>query len=178
MYDIVFWEMGLQLPFSDFQMVIFWHLRLAPSELHSNGVTFMRGFEIVYNCLKIGAIIPLFFYCFHLQKRKVDGKWRWVALKQGNMKLFKAYLEFVWHFKDKYILVQPFSSRAMLSVFRATPEYDENGAPVLNELGEHVSKLVYKFPFQWTRKHFDNKLGSYIWKEGELGDEDQRASLF
>ena len=65
----------------------------------------MRAFNTVYDYLKIGATIPLFLYCFHLQRSKIDGKWGWVTLKQDNGKLFKAYLEFVCHFKDKYILV-------------------------------------------------------------------------
>ena len=63
----------------------------------------------------------------------------------------------------------------MLNVFRTALVYDENGAPVLDELGEHVNKMVYKFPFQWTRKHFDNKLGPYVWKEGKLGVKDQMS---
>ena len=66
MYDIVFREMGLRLPFSDFEVAIFRHLRLAPSQLHRNGITFMRAFEIVCDHLKIGATIQLFFYCFHI----------------------------------------------------------------------------------------------------------------
>ena len=105
MYDIVFREMGLRLPFSNFEVAVFRHLHMAPSQLHPNGIAFVRAFETVYDHMKIGATIPLFFYCFHIQRSKVDGKWGWVSLKQGNGKLFKAYLESVHHFKDKYILV-------------------------------------------------------------------------
>ena len=35
-YDIVFREMGIRLPFSDFEVAVFRHLRLAPSQLHLN----------------------------------------------------------------------------------------------------------------------------------------------
>ena len=66
MYDIVFWEMGLQLPFSDFEVAVFKHLHVAPSQIHLNGIMFMRAFEIVCDYLKIGSTIPLFLYCFHL----------------------------------------------------------------------------------------------------------------
>ena len=83
-------------------------------------------------------------------------------MKQGNGKLFKAYLESVFHFKGKYILVQPSSSMVMLNVFRAMPVHNKNGTPPLNVLGDPVVKLVYKFVFQWMRKHFDSELGSYV----------------
>ena len=148
MYDIVFREMGLRLPFSNFEVSVFRNLRIAPCQLHPNDIAFMRVFEIVCDHLKIGATIPLFFYVFHLQRSKVNGKWGWVSLKQGNGKLFKAYLEYVCHFKDKYILVQPSSTKAMLNVFRTAPSLNVDGTPRLNELGEHAAELVYKFPFQ------------------------------
>ena len=163
MYDIVFREMGLRLPFSDFEVVVFRHLRVAPSQLHPNGIAFMRAFEIVCDHLKIGATIPLFFYCSPLQRSKVNGKWGWISLKQCNGKLFKAYLESVRHFKDKYLLVQPSLTKAMLNVFRISPSLNEDNNSRLNELGEPIVKLVYKFPFQWTRKHFESELASYVW---------------
>ena len=47
MYDIVFREMRLRLPFSDFEVAVFRYLYVAPSQLHPNGIVFMRAFEIV-----------------------------------------------------------------------------------------------------------------------------------
>ena len=105
MYDIVFREMGLRLRFSDFEVAVFRHLRVAPFQLHLNGIAFMRVFEIVCDYLKIWAIIPLLFYCFHLQRSKVNDLYGRVTLKWANVKLFKAYLESVRFFKDKYVLV-------------------------------------------------------------------------
>ena len=105
--------------------------------------------------LKIGATIPLFFYCFHIQRSRTDGKWGWVSLKQGNRKLFKAYLESVRYFKDKYILVQPSSMKAMLRVFRTKPSLNKDGTPRVNELREPTAMLICKFPFQWTSRHFE-----------------------
>ena len=57
MYDIVFHVMGLRLPFSDFEVAVFKHLRLAPFQLNPNDIAFMRAFEIVCDHLKIGATI-------------------------------------------------------------------------------------------------------------------------
>ena len=74
MYDIMFWEMGLRLPFSDFGVAVFRHLRVAPSQLHPNNITFIQAFEMVYDYLKIWATILLFFYCFHLQRSKINDK--------------------------------------------------------------------------------------------------------
>ena len=98
-------------------------------------------------------------------------------MKQGNNKLFKSYLEFVRHFKDKYILVQPSSSKVMLNVFRTVPVCKEDGTPRLNELGDPMVKMFYKLSFQWMRKHFDNKLGSYIWRKGSSASRTKRVSL-
>ena len=106
----------------------------------------------------------MFFHCFHLQRSKVDRKWGWVSLNQGNGKLFKAYLEFIRHLKDKYILVQPSLTKVTLNVFRTASVQNKDGTPRMNELGEPIVKLVYRFPFQWTRKHFDSELGSYVWR--------------
>ena len=78
-------------------------------------------------------------------------------------------------FKDKYVLVQPILGRAVLNVFQVAPKYNEDRAPVWNDLGEHLTKLVCNFPFQWTKKHFDRKLETYVWKEGQLGNEDQTS---
>ena len=76
--------------------------------------------------------------------------------------LFKAYLESVQSFKDKYTPVQPVSDMAMMNVFRLASAYDDDEAPILNEQGEHQNKLVCKFPFQRTRKHFGSKLNTYV----------------
>ena len=122
--------------------------------------------------VKIGATVPLFFYYFHIQVSRTDGQWGWVSLKQGNRKLFKAYLEYVRHFKDKYILVQPTPSKAILNVFRSRTSLNGDGTPRFNELGEPTATLVAKFPFQWTSRNLEKELGSYVWREGELGGED------
>ena len=66
MYEIVFRDLGLTLPFSDFQAGVFCHLNMAPSQLHPNSISFLRAFELTCRFLRIGATIPLFFRVFHL----------------------------------------------------------------------------------------------------------------
>ena len=68
MYEVVFIDLELCLPFSDFQMGVFNHLNLTPSKLHLNAITFTRTFEITRRFLRIRATIPLFFRVFHLQQ--------------------------------------------------------------------------------------------------------------
>ena len=82
-FDIWFRELGFRLPFTDLQVGIFDHLRLAPSQLHPNVIAFIRAFEIVCEYLKIGVTLPLFFHIFCLQRSsdKLDGVvwWSWVS---------------------------------------------------------------------------------------------------
>ena len=67
MYEYVFKEMRLRLPFSDFQIAVFNHLELSPSQLHPNSFGLIKAFELTCEYLKIGATIHLFLYIFHLQ---------------------------------------------------------------------------------------------------------------
>ena len=68
--------------------------------------------------------------------------------------------------------MQPTSKKALLNVFRCQPSLNKDGTPRINELGEPTTMMVAKFLFQWTSRHFEKELGSYVWREGELGDED------
>ena len=68
MYEIVFKDLGLRLPFNDFQVGVFNHLNLAPLQLHPNAIAFLRAFELTCRFLRIGVTIPLFFRVFHLQR--------------------------------------------------------------------------------------------------------------
>ena len=74
MYEIIFRDLGLRLPFNDFQVEVFNHLNLAPSQIHPNAIAFLRAFELTCRFLRIGATIPLFFRVFHLQRQSRGGK--------------------------------------------------------------------------------------------------------
>ena len=66
MYEIVFKDLGLWLPFNDFQVGMFNYLNLAPSQIHPNAIAFIQAFKLTCLFLRIGAMIPLFFRVFHL----------------------------------------------------------------------------------------------------------------
>ncbi|MCI31494.1 hypothetical protein A2U01_0052706, partial [Trifolium medium] len=88
MYEIAFKEMGYRLPFSKFEMSVFHHLDLAPSQLYPNSLAFILAFEIVAEYLEITPTIPPFSYTFHLQrsssKKGEPTKHGWVSLKQKH----------------------------------------------------------------------------------------------
>ena len=60
MYEILFRDLGLRLPFTDLQAAVFEHLHLAPSQLHPNSIAFLWAFEIVCEYLKIEDTTPCF----------------------------------------------------------------------------------------------------------------------
>ena len=70
------------------------------------------------------------------------------------------------------MLIQPVSQRALLSIFRVAPTFDEEGAPIRTEEGKHANKLVPKFPFHWTYTHYERGINVYVWKKEHLGTED------
>ena len=80
--------------------------------------------------------------------------------------MFKAYLELVRDFKGRYVLVRTVSGKALMNIFMSVPLAGETGGPVLNEEGNLVAKLVLKFHFHWSRKHYTQGIDHYIWKKG------------
>lgn len=74
MYEIVFYNLGLRLSFSELQVTVLDLLSLAPSHMRPSSIDFLWEFKIVCKYLEIGATLPLFFYYFHLQVRVSDGQ--------------------------------------------------------------------------------------------------------
>ena len=66
MYEIIFKYLRLRFSLNDFQVGVFHHLNLAPSQLHPNAIAFLRAFKLTCRFLRIRATIPLFFRVFHL----------------------------------------------------------------------------------------------------------------
>ncbi|RHN41217.1 hypothetical protein MtrunA17_Chr8g0363711 [Medicago truncatula] len=61
MYEVVFKDMGFQLPFSEFQREVLRWTKLSPSQIHPNSYAFMRAFELMCNYLCLPASKNVFF---------------------------------------------------------------------------------------------------------------------
>ncbi|RDX84727.1 hypothetical protein CR513_34178, partial [Mucuna pruriens] len=77
MYETVFRDLGVILPFNDFIAGVVWILGVAPSQLHSNSWAAMQAFRVICHALSIhpSALVFLNFYSVHLGK-----KVGWVSL--------------------------------------------------------------------------------------------------
>jgi len=63
-YEVVFKDMGFQLPFSDFQREVLCWTKLSPSQIHPNSYAFMKAFELVCQYLGIPPlknVTPVYF---------------------------------------------------------------------------------------------------------------------
>ncbi|KAL5058119.1 hypothetical protein RYX36_029723, partial [Vicia faba] len=175
MYEIMFRDLGLKLPFSDFQAGVFCHLNLAPSQLHPNSIAFLLAFELTCRFLRIGAKIPLFFRVFHLQRQSRGGRHSKVSLKHSK-RLFKMYMDLVRGFKDKWYVLQPVTHTALDSLFEAeTAVVDEDGEPPMDVEGRPAVGRVSKFPIHWFSGHYDHGTGYYHTPAGSMSAEDEEA---
>ncbi|GAU35133.1 hypothetical protein TSUD_394580 [Trifolium subterraneum] len=171
MYQIAFKHMGYRLPFGDFEVTVFRHLHLTPSQLHPNSLAFIRAFEMTTVYLGFLPTIPLFFHAFHLQRSRPKGdaekKFSWVSLKQ-SVKLFEIFLEFVRGFKDSYIFVKPLNFVAWQSVIYRGPAKDATGAPLVGPDGRPIMDDYSRFPLSWRKGHYLRPASDFVYSTEEL----------
>jgi len=67
-YEVVFKDMGFQLPFSNFEREVLRWTKLSPSQIHTSSYAFMRGFELVCQHLEIPPSKNVFFTIFTVQQ--------------------------------------------------------------------------------------------------------------
>jgi hypothetical protein len=179
MYQIAFEHLGYRLPFTDFEVAVFRHLDLAPSQLHPNSLAFLRAFELVCAYLKIVPTIRLFFCIFHLQHNRPKGdateKFGWVSLKQ-NRRLFETFEESVRNFKDNFYLVCPLTERGWSSIVARAPKLSKDGTPEVEADGSPVMEDRPLFPFTWKQDHFKRPATSFVYKRLDLS-KDEIADL-
>ncbi|MCH81229.1 hypothetical protein A2U01_0002013, partial [Trifolium medium] len=159
MYQIAFEEMGFRLPFSKFQIAVFDHLMLTPSQLHPNSLAFIRAFELTALHFNFEPTVRLFFYAFHLQRSRPKwgegDRFGWVSLKQST-RFFDMFEESIRGFKSVYYLVRLITEEGWKNIVEVLPKEDEEGNPVLNERGEVVTARFGRFFFRWRRDHYEH----------------------
>jgi hypothetical protein len=85
MYEVVFKDMGFQLPFFNFQREMLRWTKLSPTQIHPNSYAFMRAFELLCDYLRIPASTNVLFSFFTVQ-RGAD----WVSFRQ-TQKMFEIF---------------------------------------------------------------------------------------
>ncbi|RHN74308.1 putative transposase (putative), gypsy type [Medicago truncatula] len=116
MYEVVFKDMGFQLPFSEFPREMLRWTKLSPSHVHPNSYAFMRAFELLCDNLRLPASKYVLFSFFTVQ-RGTD----WISFRQ-NQKMYEVFAGKVQSFKECFFLVRPRSATALDILFEAAKD--------------------------------------------------------
>ncbi|MCH83851.1 hypothetical protein A2U01_0004677, partial [Trifolium medium] len=146
MYEFVFKDLKLRLPFSGLPIGVLGWLNLAPSQLHPNSLAFIRAFELVCEYLEVEPTVPLFFPRFQAATSADQG---WTA----------------W-------LVRPLTHLVVDNLFESEFDTEEDGTVRRDEEGNEMTRLVSRFPLCWSRKHFEKSTDYYLTKEETMTSED------
>ncbi|CAJ2674992.1 unnamed protein product [Trifolium pratense] len=181
MYEFVFKEMGLRLPFSPFAASVLKALQVAPSQLHPNSWSFIMGFERLCVYKGVRPSLPLFFRIFKIQRKPTKEVGRaprqnWVSLKHHeDVKLFKMFVDSVKDFKERYYVVRPESPSARESLLELEEDRDEQGVARKDASGQVIVRAVPKFPLSWSYTHFQKEPKEYTTGDAYLSPEDMTA---
>ena len=74
-------------------------------------------------------------------------------------KLFRPYLEYVRHFKERYFIMKLLTEVAIDSLYTRVEEIEDR---------QPVYQLVARFMLEWQWKHFDQKPEYYVVKPEDL----------
>jgi len=129
MYEVVFKDMGFQLPFLDFQQEVLCWTKLSPSQIHPNSYAFMRAFELVCDYLRILASNNVFFTIFTVQRGAY-----WVSFRQTH-KMFEIFVGKVRSFKECFFLVRPKNEATLDTLLEAVKDGVQERHPLFNLFG-------------------------------------------
>ncbi|CAJ2673725.1 unnamed protein product [Trifolium pratense] len=181
MYEFVFKEMGLRLPFSPFAASVLKALQVAPSQLHPNSWSFIMGFEHLCSYRDVRPTLPLFFRIFKIQRKPTrdagqEPRQNWVSLKHHeDVKLFKMFVDSIKDFKGRYFVVRPESESARESLLEWAEDRDEQGVARKDDNGQPILRAVPKFPLSWSYDHFQKEPKEYTSGDADLSPEEMAA---
>ncbi|CAJ2629808.1 unnamed protein product [Trifolium pratense] len=181
MYEFVFKEMGLRLPFSPFAASVLKALQVAPSQLHPNSWSFIMGFEHLCTYRSVRPTLPLFFRIFKIQRKPTREVGRaprqnWVSLKHHeDVKLFKMFVDSIKDFKERYFIIRPESPAARESLLELEEDKDEQGVARKDDHGQVIFRAVPKFPLSWSYDHFQKEPKEYTTGDADLSPEEMAA---
>ncbi|CAJ2654251.1 unnamed protein product [Trifolium pratense] len=181
MYEFVFKEMGLRLPFSPFAASVLKALQVAPSQLHPNSWSFIMGFEHLCTYRSVRPTLPLFFRIFKIQRKPTREVGRaprqnWVSLKHHeDVKLFKMFVDSIKDFKERYFIIRPESPAARESLLELEEDKDEQGVARKDDNGQVIFRAVPKFPLSWSYDHFQKEPKEYTTGDADLSPEEMAA---
>lgn len=154
-------------PFTDFQRRTLRYLGVAPSQLHPNSWGFLRAFELLLGELGRRCSRRPFFIIFEVSCHGEPGsEMRWyghLSVKaQSGYKIFRPFTDSMKPWKHNYLGVAPVGANAIDLVVE------------LNEKGEVKDT---KFPFAWSKRHYNRRPATYSVKEESLDAEDKETLL-
>ncbi|MED6139730.1 hypothetical protein PIB30_086580 [Stylosanthes scabra] len=106
----MFTEFGVRVPFSDFQQRLLNRASVAPSQLHPNAWSAIRGFELVIDFLRLPQDPEVFLYLFTLFSPNTEGKTKkgYMLVRPGKYrKIFLLYEDSFHDFKGRFFKIFP-----------------------------------------------------------------------
>jgi hypothetical protein len=175
MYELVFKDLGLRLPFSSLASEVFKFLKLAPSQLHPNAMAFVLAFQHLCEYKGVVPTRALFFRVFQLQRTTKElGRRSWVSLK-NRVSLFEMYAESVRGFKSRFYCVRPVTPTGKRTLYDLVLDKNEDGSVKKNEDGSDKLSEKEKFPMSWTDEHFKSGTDAYLTSDSCLSFEERRG---
>jgi len=125
-YACLFQDLGLNVPFTDWQMAVLRQIQCAPTQIHPNAWASMQAFDDLCRAAGLTPTMPLF---LHFYKTRPTASKGWVSFLGANKSLLTLYLASYKGFKTAFFKVAiPLKGRRYI--------FDEQDRP--------------KFPLYWT----------------------------
>ena len=125
-YACLFHDLGLNVPFADWQMAVLHQIQCAPTQIHPSAWASMQAFDVLCRAAGLTPTMSLF---LHFYKTRPTASKGWVSFLGANKSLFTLYLASYKGFKTGFFKVAiPKKGRRFI--------FDEQDRP--------------KFPLYWS----------------------------